>query len=76
MISSQSLSFPVACGLDDEGIETLGAFAGIRQDKTYIQPAEFILNPEGEVAASMYSTTQLGRMKPAEVIQFLKSRVG
>lgn len=76
MIGEQRLSFPVAYGIQDDSINKLGAFQGVRQEETYIQPAEFILNPDGVVMASMYSSTPLGRMNPKEVLQFLKSRVG
>lgn len=76
MAGEQRLTFPVAYGVQAELIEKLGAFQGVRQGETYIQPTEFILNPDGKVVASMYSSTQLGRMNPREVLQFLKSRVG
>ncbi len=76
MAADQNLTFPIAYGVTAEQIETIGAVAGIRQGETIIQPAEFILNPDGEVVASMYATTQLGRMNPREILQFLKSRVG
>ncbi len=76
MAADQQLTFPVAFGVDLEQIEAIGAIPGIRQEKTIVQPAEFVLNPDGEVVASMYSSTQLGRMKPREVLQFLKSRMG
>lgn len=76
MVTDQGLTFPVAYGVGAEQIEAIGAIAGIRQEKTIIQPAEFVLNPDGEVVASMYSSTQLGRMNPREILQFLKSRMG
>lgn len=76
MVSEQKLTFPVAYGVHAGVIEKLGAFQGVRQGETYVQPAEFILNPDGAVVASMYSSTQLGRMDPREVLQFLKSRMG
>lgn len=76
MAGDQGLTFPVAYDLNAQHIEALGAVAGIRQDETIVQPAEFVLNPDGEVVASMYATTQLGRMNPREVLQFLKSRMG
>ena len=76
MVSEQKLTFPVAYGVQADLIEKLGAFQGVRQGEMYIQPTEFVINPDGEVAASMYASTQLGRMKPREVLQFLKNRVG
>lgn len=72
----QKFTFPIAYGVTGEDIEAVGAFSDVRQGETIVQAAEFVLNPDGEVAASMYSSTQLGRMKPREVLQFLNSRVG
>ncbi len=74
--ADQKLEFPIGYGVQNDTIELLGAFSGERRGETYIQPTEFVINPEGEIAASMYSSTQLGRMNPREVLQFLKSRVG
>ena len=76
IITEHGLSFPVAYGMALDQAATLGAFTGERLGNTYIQPTEFVLRPGGEVAASMYSSTQLGRMNPREVLQFLKSRMG
>ena len=42
---------------------------------TILNPCEFILNPEGTVMASLYATTQLGRMNPAEIVRFVKARM-
>ena len=75
MAADNKLSMPIAYGLTVDQIKLLDAFTGERQTGTYIQPTEFVLRPGGEVAASMYSTMQLGRMKPREVLQFLKSRM-
>ena len=76
LIADNSLTFPVAYGVSAADIKTLQALTGERQGNTYIQPTEFILRPGGEIAASMYASTQLGRMDPREVLEFLKSRVG
>jgi peroxiredoxin len=74
--AENKLTLPVAYGLTVDQIKQIGAFTGDRESGTYNQPTEFVLRPGGEVAASMYSTMQLGRMKPREVLQFLKSRIG
>ena len=76
LIADHSLTFPVAYGVSAADIAALQAFTGERHGNTYIQPTEFILRPGGEIAASMYASTQLGRMDPREVLEFLKSRVG
>lgn len=76
MIAEQNLTFPVGYGINAEQIEALDAIPGIRQGETIIQPAEFIINPDGEITASMYASTPLGRMNPREILHALKSRVG
>jgi hypothetical protein len=55
--------------------EKIGAWIGERQGKAMIQPCEFVLRPDGTVAASMYATTQLGRMLPEAIWNFVKARI-
>ncbi len=69
------LSFPVAHSVNPELVKALGGWIGERQGKRIMQPSEFVIRPNGEVAASMYATTQLGRMDPQEVLRFVKSRI-
>jgi hypothetical protein len=60
--------------MDVDDAQTLGAWTGARQGMTILQPTEFVLNPAGEVMASLYATTQLGRMSPEAILQFVKAR--
>ena len=69
------LSFPVAHSVNPDLVETIGGWAGERRGKRIMQPSEFVIRPNGEVAASMYATTQLGRMDPEEVLRFIKARM-
>lgn len=73
--SQHALSFPVAHSVGPEVVAALGAWGGVRQGRGYMQPAEFVLRPSGEVAASMYASTQLGRMDPQEILRFIKARM-
>lgn len=73
-ISDAGLAFPVGFGVTESDITAVGAWPGERKGETIIQPAEFILRPGGEVAASLYATTQVGRMKPREIAVFVKDR--
>ena len=73
--SHHGLSFPVAHSVTPEDAEALGAWTGERQGRSIMQPTEFVLRPGGEVAASMYSSTQLGRMDPQEVVRFIEARM-
>jgi peroxiredoxin len=69
------LSFPVAHSAPIELAKTLGGWTGVRQGVEYMQPCEFVIRPDGTVAASLYATTQLGRMNPEEVLRFIKARM-
>jgi peroxiredoxin len=73
-LNEHNLSFPVAYSLGIEYAEKLGAWTGERRGEEIIQPCEFVLRPDGTVAASMYATTQLGRMLPEAIWYFVKAR--
>ncbi|MBT3994358.1 MAG: redoxin domain-containing protein [Chloroflexi bacterium] len=73
--ANHDLSFPIAHSVPVEIAEKLGAWVGERQGKPMVQPCEFVIRPDGTVAASMYATTQLGRMKPEEIWNFVKARI-
>lgn len=70
----EGITFPIAFGVDVDDAQTLGAWTGARQGMTILQPCEFVLNPVGEVMASIYATTQLGRMSPEEILRFVEAR--
>ena len=74
-ISDGKLTFPIGFGITEADIAAVGAVQGERKDLTITQPAEFILRPGGEVAASLYATTQVGRMSPHEIAAFVKDRM-
>lgn len=74
-LAQTGLSFPVAHSVGPAIVKALDAWTGERQGRAYMQPAEFVLRPSGEVAASMYASTQLGRMDPQEVLRFIKARM-
>lgn len=71
--SHQGLSFPVAHSVTPEVAEAIDAWTVLHQGRFIMQPTEFVLRPGAEVAASMYSSTQLGRMDPQEVVRFIES---
>jgi peroxiredoxin len=74
MVKEQKITYPVGFGMTQTEIDILGAFDMERKGETVIQPAEFLLWPGGEIAASLYATTQLGRMNPREIAVFVKDR--
>ena len=74
-VSDGDLTFPVGFGVADSDIASIGACPGERKGETIMPPAEFILRSGGEIAASLYATTQIGRMSPREVAVFVKDRL-
>ncbi len=68
------ISFPIAHSVPLETARQLGAWTGVRRGVEHMQPAEFVLWPDGTVAASLYATTQLGRMNPQEILRFVRAR--
>ena len=74
-VSDGGLTFPVGYGVSGANIASIGAWPGERKGETITQPAEFILRPGGEVAASLYASTQIGRMNPREIAVFVKDRM-
>ena len=73
--TAEGLDVPVACCVSAEDAAKMGAFTGQRATGFYLHATEFVLRPQGVVAASMYSTTQLGRMDPREVLRFIEARM-
>lgn len=74
MVSSEKLDFAVGYGMDQQMMDDVHAIPGERNGELIVQPAEFIIKPGGEIAASVYATTQLGRMSPREIAVFVKDR--
>ncbi len=70
----EGVTFPIGFGMDVDDAQKLGAWTGARQGMTILQPCEFVLNPAGEVMASLYATTQLGRINPEEILRFVQAR--
>ncbi len=66
---AETLNFPVAYGVTREIGDRLGSWWDERRD--FIQPSEFVLNPQGKVMFSAYSNAPVGRMDPAETLTLI-----
>jgi peroxiredoxin len=64
------LSFPIAYGVTREQADMIGAWWNDRRE--IIQPSEFILDRQGKVMASTYSSTPVGRIEPADALKRVK----
>lgn len=63
------VSYPVAYGVPREAAEKIGAWWEERRG--IIQPSEFIVDAEGKVRASTYSSGPIGRIEPADVVKLI-----
>jgi len=66
LIARHGLTFPVGYGADAPAIAALtGAF--VNPDPVYLQSTGFVLNLEGKVVVSVYSSGAIGRLVPDDV---------
>jgi len=67
LISKLGLTFPVGHDADARRIaELTGAF--VNPDPEYLQSTGFVLDPEGAVLLSVYSSGAIGRLVPEDVL--------
>ena len=76
LIAKHDLTFPVGHSADAAAMhEATGAF--VNADPAYLQSTGFVLDPEGKVIVSVYSSGAIGRLLPEDVaglINYLKSK--
>jgi peroxiredoxin len=70
-IAEHRLDFPVGHSADADAIAAAtGAF--VNDEPRYLQSTGFVLDPEGRVIVSVYSSGAIGRLVPDEVIGLIK----
>lgn len=67
---AESVSFPVAWGVDREIGKALGSFWD--EERDFIQPTELVVNKQGLIISSTYSSSPLGRVNPEEALLLMK----
>jgi len=76
LIATHGLTFPIGHSADALAIhEATGAF--VNPDPVHLQSTGFILDPDGDVIISVYSSGAIGRLVPEDVaglINYLKSK--
>lgn len=66
LIAKHGLTFPVGFGADARAVVGLtGAF--VNPDPVYLQSTGFVLDPDGKVMVSVYSSGAIGRLVPDDV---------
>jgi peroxiredoxin len=67
LIARHGLRFPVGYGADAAAVaQATGAF--VNPDPVYLQSTGFMLDPDGRVVVSVYSSGAIGRLVPQDVI--------
>jgi len=65
--AKHGLTFPLGHSADARGVAALtGAF--VNEGPLYLQSAGFVLDPQGKVIVSVYSSGAIGRLVPEDVI--------
>lgn len=69
------VSFRLAYGVDARKVSSeTGAF--YEGDKGYLQPAAFIINPEGKIVNAVFSTGPRGRLLARECLTYFPRALG
>jgi peroxiredoxin len=67
LIAKHQLTFPVGHSADAHALaEATGAF--VNDEPTFVQSTGFVLDPNGRVAVSVYSSGAIGRLAPEDVV--------
>ena len=72
---AEDVGFPVGANVTRDMANSIGAWWD--EDGGFMQPSEFILDAEGRVRTSTYSSGPIGRIEPeaaVEMISFWESR--
>jgi peroxiredoxin len=71
LVAANDLTFPVGHNADARALAAAtGAF--VNDDPLYIQSTGFILDPNGNVIISVYSSGAIGRLVPEDVLGLVK----
>ena len=69
-VAKNHLRFPVGHSADAAAVSAaIGAF--VNANPRFLQPASFVLAPDGTVKAAVYATSAIGRMMAKEVVGFV-----
>jgi alkyl hydroperoxide reductase subunit AhpC len=71
-LAAADVSFPVGYGVTRDMADRLGSWWEERRG--LVQPSDFIVDADGKVIASTYSSGPIGRMDAADVVRLIKTR--
>jgi peroxiredoxin len=71
LVATHGLTFPVGHSADARTVaHATGAF--VNDDPTYLQSTGFVLDPDGKVVISVYSSGAIGRLVPEDVVGLIR----
>lgn len=71
LIAKHDITFPVGHSADATAVAAAtGAF--VNPDPVYLQSTGFVLNPDGKVVVSVYSSGAIGRLVPEDVLGLVR----
>ena len=77
MKEDEELGFPVLYGVDCEDVrDRHGLYIAERDGRTHLQPAQFILDPDGTVRFASYSSGKVGRLDARAALEEIESARG
>lgn len=72
-VEQLGLEFRVLYGLDPEATSrAIGCYTGKHEGKPHIQPAAFILGPDGRIVHALYSSGRVGRLTASDALTIVK----
>jgi peroxiredoxin len=72
-VEQLGLEFPVLYGLDPEAASrSIGCYTGTHEGRPHIQPAAFILRPDGKIVHAVYSSGKVGRLTASDAVVIVK----
>jgi len=71
VVAKHGLAFPVGHSADAKAISAAtGAF--VDPERGFVQSTGFVLNPDGQVVVSVYSSGAIGRLVPDDVVGLIR----
>ena len=72
-VEKMGLEFTVLYGLDpDSTSRAIGCYTGVNEGRPHIQPAAFVLKPDGTIAHAVYSSGKVGRLSANDALTLAK----
>jgi peroxiredoxin len=73
MAQRLGLEFTVLYGLDAEATSrAIGCYTGTHEGRPHIQPADFVLGPDGNIVNAVYSSGKVGRLTAGDALAAVK----